>query len=97
MTEALQKMVEAMAREFRNQAQNSDVRDYADPPDGPYPLSYYCIEGIFDLEKVARAGLGAIREPTSEMIYEAHYSALGEDGAGVWRDMVDELLKELPQ
>lgn len=41
----------------------------------------------------ARAAIAAMREPTPEMIEAAYYSALDENAAGVWRDMIDEALK----
>lgn len=70
MTEALDAMVKAMIAELVRQ-------DHADPTRGSaYPLpsphlragnAEMVIDGTFDLEKVARAGLETIREPTDLM------------------------------
>lgn len=40
----------------------------------------------------ARAAIEAMREPTPEMIESAWAEALGEDAAGVWRDMIEAAL-----
>ena len=42
----------------------------------------------------ARAAVKALREPTEAMLAEAWASALGEDAAAVWCDMIDAVLTE---
>jgi len=61
MTPVLKAMVEAMAAEFERQADEETPGAFARPH---AHYSGYRIVGGWDLEKVARAGLEAIREPT---------------------------------
>ena len=61
MTPALKVMVEAMAAEFERQG---EVFAYAV---GSQP-GKMTLDGEFDLEKVARAGLAAIKPATTEVI-----------------------------
>lgn len=61
MTPALKAMVEAMGRELERQASEGGRELWVcEIGSGPE----WAIEGRYDLEKVARAGLEAIREPT---------------------------------
>jgi hypothetical protein len=49
------------------------------------------IEGV--LRELAVAGYVIVpKEPTKEMLDAAWASALGEDAAGVWRDMIEAAL-----
>ena len=93
MTPALKVMVEAMAAEFERQG---EVFAYAV---GSQP-GKMTLDGEFDLEKVARAGLEALREP-DKLMEEA---ALAEEGCGCpccvssddWEAMIDAILGEKP-
>ena len=63
MTPALKAMVEAMAAELVRQGEAGDLADVGfDPASSTFTIVGVC-GGEFDLEKVARAGLAAIREP----------------------------------
>lgn len=71
MTPALKAMVEAMWVEFRRQAHPHSggvVARFSNAIDNPSDVGGH-IGGDFDLEKVARAGLAAIKEPTEGMLY----------------------------
>lgn len=95
MTPALKAMVEAMAAELVRQARDDDGAQsfpaVGELRDGKM-LSF---DGAFDLEKVARAGLEAIREP-DDATREA--GAIRDDGgditnaAGVFTAMIDAIL-----
>lgn len=50
-------------------------------------------EVMEDAMEVVRAVIKELREPTPEMVEAAYYSALAENAVGVWREMIDELLK----
>jgi hypothetical protein len=89
MTPALQKMVEAMEAEIARQCEEHDLQ----------------FEGTTDLEKVARAGLEAIKEPGEEVIAVADdadvfWVHVGDKAPGtpeeVWSAMLAEILKETP-
>lgn len=88
MTPALKAMVEAMVGEMRAQCVDeyddrttNSIADHGDPR--------FLIDGYFDLEKVARAGLAAIREPGQE-IADRVCDRCNLD------DVIDEILKETP-
>jgi hypothetical protein len=61
MTPALDAMVKAMAAEFERQADEEGSTGIADKAQGVRP-GLTRLDGIWDLEKVARAGLVAIKE-----------------------------------
>lgn len=61
MAEALDAMVKAMLQELRNQA--ADEVRYVSDDARPWPL----LDGRFDLEKVARAALLAIKNLTADV------------------------------
>lgn len=69
MTAALKAMVEAMGAEFRRQFEDDETDIASEFEPGKYRL-----DGCFDLEKVARAGLEAIKVMTPEMV-DAAFSA----------------------
>jgi len=48
-----------------------------------------------DLEKLARTAIGAMRDPTEDML-DAYPPIAGENPSGldIWRDMIDAALKE---
>lgn len=52
------------------------------------------IDGDFDMVKVARAAIAAMREPSDAMTYEASDGYITSTDAGVvWWRMIDEALK----
>lgn len=111
MTPALKAMVEAMGREFLRQTEESD-----EAPVCQFEAQTLRVTdvygGSFDLEKVARAGLLAIREPGDEVwdgVEAADVAAdpfIGTedegvpadpaDGADHWRFAINAILGEKP-
>lgn len=91
MTPALKAMVEAMRDEFTEQVRHYEsarVHERGNPYlHGRASLDE--LAGGFDLEKVARAGLAAIREPGQE-IADRVCDRCNLD------DVIDEILKETP-
>lgn len=65
MTPALKAMVEAMAAELERQADKGGSEPHFARLPGLHETHYF--SGNLDLEKVARAGLEAIREPTRDL------------------------------
>lgn len=97
MTPALKVMVEAMAAEFERQG---EVFAYAV---GSQP-GKMTLDGEFDLEKVARAGLAAIKPATTEVI-RAVFAPSGAPGADLaqheaiardWNTSIGAILGEKP-
>ena len=95
MTEALRKMVEAMVTEFRRQHSDDllmvvNYVEHASPNET-------VLDGRFDLDKVARAGLRAIHDPGNEAVFAgAAARASSESVTGTWAAMVREILTEQP-
>lgn len=82
MTPALKAMVEAMASEMEDQIEAMKVNGaWASFVDGRFFASGEH-GGYFDLEKVARAGLEAIREPVPIGLVLAGLEM--DDSVGVW-------------
>lgn len=97
MGEPLKRMLSAMLSELHRQAREKSRGPYIDAgeddPDGP-DFSDMIIDGHVDLEKVARAGLEAIREPDDDLIdviYAGDISTTPEDA---WRLALGKLLGE---
>lgn len=103
MTPALKTMVEAMDAEIdRQEAEFDDLR--------PRERGEYMMVGLLDVEKIARAGLAAIREPDTGMLDGAEEADVAADphigtefegcpadpadAADHWRFMIDAILKE---
>lgn len=90
MGEPLKRMVAAMWAELKNQEQESPQGRASDvfattPTHGE-------IYGVFDLEKVARAALEAIREPADDLtdvIYSGDISSTPEEA---WRLAIGKLV-----
>lgn len=88
MTPALKPMVEAMLAEVRRQnALDCTVSD--PPPTGTIVF----VNGVVDLEKVARAGLLAIREEPRDDLALDLFPGLSRKR---WRGAIDAILKETP-
>lgn len=88
MTVALKAMVEAMAAEIERQREGDHFVRRADGVS-------VSLDGEVDLEKVARAGLEAIRRPDLRLrmsTVERMSDSLNE----VWPMVIDEILKETP-
>lgn len=96
MTPALKAMVEAMAAELETQAGDQREGGWVREPDGE-PGFY--LQGIFDLEKVARAGLAAVR-PLDRALFEEHADSYAQiyvhQIEGAWEGLLDAILKEQP-
>lgn len=100
MTPALKAMVQAMGAEFERQAAHSAATYAEFDPFGRGEPRFTVGEdgGLFDLEKVARAGLAAVRAP-DKLMEEA---ARAEEGCGCpccvcsddWEAMIDAILGE---
>lgn len=113
MSEAMKSMIEAMAGELVRQStagelipMHAAVISRRDGPDGGYAtggVSSIYLMGRFDLEKVARAAIGTMREPTAEMLAAANFaydespmaafSDSDEAMADAVRAMIDEALR----
>lgn len=102
MTPALKAMVEAMAAEIVRQGNEEKSRGtavwYPSDPTNPADVRSISLDGNIDLEKVARAGLAAIREPGPDVTdsYGVWAEATAENGAGVIREFVDTILNDDP-
>jgi hypothetical protein len=108
MTPALKAMVEAMAAELKRQASDDDGAQSFPAVGELQDGSLLGYDGIIDLEKVARAGLEAIREPSEEvsdaggkaepfMLPEGEKFTPGRIIANTsYRAMIDAILKETP-
>lgn len=103
MTPALKAMVEAMAAEIVRQGNEEKSRGtavwYPSDPTNPADVRSISLDGDIDLEKVARAGLEAIRWPEDT---EAQVDIILA-GADVpdsvqrfWPPMIDAILKDDP-
>jgi hypothetical protein len=102
MTQALQKMVEAMAAEMLRQRDDKATFTVSYSSGAPSKMTFADREPeLIDLEKVARAGLEAIMEPGDDVI------SAGDDQDGPtyeetaparahWKAMLSEILKETP-
>lgn len=100
MTPDLKKMVEAIKAELICQSEWHRDRSKGGKDQWGEPIvgDALELEGHFDLEAVARAALGAIREPSEATTLAMHNAArlkddLHEAYAGVWRGAVDQILK----
>lgn len=98
MTPALKAMVEAMAAEFERQG---EVFAYAANGSQPGKMT---LDGQFDLEKVARAGLEAVKPAPTEVL-RAVFAPSGAPGADLaqqeaiardWNTSIDAILGEKP-
>jgi hypothetical protein len=88
-------MVEAMAAELERQAGNQRDGGWVREPDGE-PGFY--LQGTFDLEKVARAGLAAA-QPSAEIVNDIADPHAGLDRSTVeyvWDRVRDAILKGQP-
>jgi hypothetical protein len=91
MTAALKAMVEAMGAEFERQAAHSATTYAAfDPTGDGRALTVGEDGGLFDLEKVARAGLEAIDGADKQVDLTTCTPE------GVWGEVLDAILKEHP-
>lgn len=100
MTAALHAMVKAIVAEFRRQV-DEDGANYFSAPDAD---GLSCLDGDFDLEKVARAGLAAIRTQPFDFALAAtedfdiywSYRADGRPGGpeDVFAAMIDKILAD---
>lgn len=94
MTSALDAMVKAMRAELDRQEGDGLVRD---AHQGKANEVY--LDATIDLEKVARAGLEAVRTPTQDMIeagLKADLAGKPFEGAGAsehWAAMIDRMLE----
>lgn len=80
-SQALKAVVQAMHRELARQAQTSDFACVALPPHSPGNASdVTLLSGHFDLTKVARAGLLAMRHPDA-YARRAYDAVVAIDGA----------------
>jgi hypothetical protein len=83
MTVALRVMVETMTAEIQRQDDGRDIR---------HGVRRYISAIELDLEKVARGGLAAIREPSAQMIVAGERVADCPDEA--WPEMIDVIAKD---
>lgn len=88
MTEALDAMVKAIKAELLRQGREDAGADYADEGAREWIMT---LDGHFDIEKVARAGLLAIRKPTTGVILAG--ADVPDSVHRFWPPMIDEILK----
>lgn len=98
MTPALKAMVDAMITEVSRQVYTDYTTE--DPSPDPF-LNDLLVDGRVDLEKVARAGLAAIREPSSEMSTAGKHAIKGAadevertQAEVAYKVMIDAILNE---
>jgi hypothetical protein len=96
----MSEMIERIARAMFTEIAAQDGRG----PDGREMGNFFgyaeadygktILDGAYDLERIARAAIEAMREPTAEMVDHAWQAAEAEDAKWVWEDMIDNALKE---
>lgn len=95
MTEALDAMVKAMVGEIERQALNDDGTQSFPSVGELRDGRLLGFDGLLDLEKVARAGLLAIREPTTDVILAG--SDVPDSVQRFWPPMIDAILNDKPR
>lgn len=97
ISEALRAVVEAMVAEVARQIRDGEVNTtVTDGQTGP--PTWIALEDV-NPEKVARAGLAAIREPTPAVLKAMGDAWFAPGATGFWdvqTAMIDEILKETP-
>lgn len=95
MTPALKAMVEAMKAELIRQHREVAGADYADEGAREWLMT---LDGHFDFEAVARAGLEALRDLDGEAMVDLILAGADmNDSVGVWWPrLVGSILKETP-
>jgi hypothetical protein len=107
MTPALKAMVEAMAAEFERQENEAAPQDrvvWSELADDGKTMSFGVEGGCIDLEKVARAGLEAVKPAPTEVL-RAVFAPSGAPGADLaqqeaiardWNTSIGAILGEKP-
>ncbi len=92
---AFEKLVAAMKAELTRQASEEAGADYAEEGAREWIMT---LDGHFDIVKVARAALQALRDPTEEMNEAAKpfRKGVGETAERLFRAMIDTALQERP-
>lgn len=96
MQTMFENLVAAIKSELARQANEEAGAEYADEGAREWIMT---LDGHFDVEKVARAFLKALREPTGEMIEAAsgHGIAFPHQAASAFAAMIDAALQEKAQ